>query len=174
MRKLLIFLIFIGGVHACSSIYFSEEKNPPKAQEISKDYTPKSIKNPSTRNQLVKEGEKLIGTKYRYGGTTPKGFDCSGFTGYVYDKVEMNISRSSSAQAKLGKEVPIKKALPGDLIFFTGTGRNKISHVAMVVSNDKEGLFVIHSTTSKGVRKDNISTSTYWKPKMLFVRQIIE
>jgi len=91
----------------------------------------------------------------------------------VYDKVNIDISRSSSAQAEMGWKIKMKDALPGDLVFFTGTGRNKISHVAMVVSNDAKGLVVIHSTSSKGVRKDNITHSTYWKPKILFARQVI-
>ena len=126
------------------------------------------------RNQLQVEAEKLIGSKYKYGGTTPKGFDCSGFTGYVYEKAQIDISRSSTTQAKKGIQIKVKDARKGDLIFFTGTGRNKISHVAMVLSNDSKGIVVIHSTTSKGVRKDNITHSDYWNPKILFARQIVD
>ena len=90
------------------------------------------------------------------------------------DKVNIDISRSSSAQAKYGQKVKVSQAKAGDLVFFTGTGKNKISHVAMVVSNNKNGLVVVHSTTSKGVRKDNITHSKYWKPKVLFARQLVD
>jgi cell wall-associated NlpC family hydrolase len=57
------------------------------------------------------------------------------------------------------------------LIFFGKNG--KVSHVAMVVSNTYEGISVVHSTTSKGVMVQNITKSTYWKPKILFARDVI-
>jgi len=173
MRKIVSFVILLGCFHACSTLYYGQE-NPPKAEKIPEGYTPKSASASKIRNKLVEQGVKLIGSKYKYGGTTPKGFDCSGFTGYVYDKIDINISRSSQAQAKVGQKIKVSQAQAGDLIFFTGTGRNKISHVAMVVTNDKKGLVVVHSPTSKGVRKDNITHSSYWKPKLLFARQIVD
>lgn len=172
MRKLLSCLLFICFVHACSTVYYGDSKAPEPVR-ISDNYSPKNAKN-DIRKKLLMNSERLIGTKYKYGGTTPKGFDCSGFTGYVYDKINIDISRSSLDQAKMGKKIKLKEAQSGDLVFFTGTGRNKISHVAMVVSNDFNGLVVIHSTTSKGVRKDNITHSKYWKPKTLFARRILD
>ena len=172
MRKLFTAFLFIVFVHACSSIYVDRQQTP-KVVEIPEDYQPE-IGDEKVRNQLQTEAEKLMGTKYKFGGTTPKGFDCSGFTGYVYDKAQIDISRSSLTQAKKGIQIKVKEAQKGDLIFFTGTGRNKISHVAMVISNDAKGLVVIHSTTSKGVRKDNVTHSAYWKPKVLFARKIVD
>lgn len=173
MRKIVSFVVLLGCFYACSPLYY-EQDTPPKAEKIPEGYTPKSASASKVRYKLVEQGEKLIGSKYKYGGTTPKGFDCSGFTSYVYGKVNIDIPRSSLSQAKIGQKIKTRDAKAGDLIFFTGTGRNKISHVAMVVSNDKKGIVVIHSTSSKGVRKDNITHSAYWKPKMLFARQIVD
>ena len=172
MRKLLIFILLFAFFHACSSI-FNIEQQTPQVVEISDDYQPKSSSD-KIRYQLQLEAEKLIGSKYKYGGTTPRGFDCSGFTGYIYDKVAIDISRSSQTQASKGKEIKVKDVQKGDLLFFTGKGRHRISHVAMVLSNDARGIEVIHSTTSSGVRKDNITHSAYWKPKLLFARRIVE
>ncbi|MEL6845503.1 MAG: NlpC/P60 family protein, partial [Bacteroidota bacterium] len=62
---------------------------------------------------------------------------------------------------------------PGDLIFFSKNGRGKISHVALVVDHDREGISVAHSTTSRGVIVENISNSRYWKPKIKFARDVI-
>lgn len=167
MRKILCFFLFLGLLHACSSLRQQPDYRLPERYGQSKA----SIKN--IQQRLVNESEKLVGVRYRYGGTTPKGFDCSGFTGYVYKKAQIDITRSSAQQAKLGRKVRLNDATAGDLVFFTGTGKNKISHVAMVVSNSRDGLVVIHSTSSKGVRKDNISRSRYWKPKVLFARRIL-
>lgn len=160
-------------MYACSSVYYDDNNRAPEVVRIPENYSPKNA-NSQVRNKLVLQGEKLIGSKYKYGGTTPKGFDCSGFTGYVYNKVDVDISRSSVSQAQKGKKIKIGEAKAGDLVFFTGTGKNKISHVAMVVSNDSKGLVVIHSTSSRGVRKDNITRSTYWNPKLLFARKIVD
>lgn len=174
MRRLLQFLLFLVLLHACSSIYFGEDSNSSAVVSIPDDYTPKASKSNKVRQNLVRKGEELVGSKYKYGGTTPKGFDCSGFTGYVYNTIGLNITRSSSSQSKLGEKIELAKALPGDLVFFKDVKNRKIDHVAMVISNNNKGVVVVHSTTSSGVRKDNITHSKYWKPKILFARRIID
>ncbi len=129
--------------------------------------------NAALRNNLVKKGKKQVGTKYKYAGKQPRtGFDCSGFTSYVYKEHELSLSPSSKTQGKQGAKIPLKQAQPGDLVFFS-RNRRTIFHVAMVVSNNSEGITVVHSTSSKGVIIQNISKSKYWKPKILFARDII-
>lgn len=125
------------------------------------------------RENLTEESRKHIGTKYKYAGKTPStGFDCSGFTSYIYQKYDKELSSSSSTQSQQGKKIPLKNAQPGDLVFFSRNGKT-IMHVALVVSNTSEGINVIHSTTSKGVIIQNISKSKYWKPKILFARDVL-
>ncbi|QIK84566.1 C40 family peptidase [Sanguibacter sp. HDW7] len=81
---------------------------------------------------IVRTAKRYIGTPYRYGGTTPRGFDCSGFTSYVYKKAGVaKLPRSSSAQRGSGKVVARKNARPGDLIWTRG-------HVAIYVGNGKQ------------------------------------
>ena len=124
------------------------------------------------RKDIAKHAKKYIGIPYKYAGKTPKtGFDCSGFTSYVLKKFDIEISTGSRYQAKTGKEIPLKRAKPGDLLFF-GKGR-KVTHVALVVRNTREGIEVIHSTSSKGIMVQNVSKSNYWKPKILFARDVI-
>jgi len=126
----------------------------------------------SLRKNIAKEGKKYVGIPYKYAGKTPKtGFDCSGFTSYVFDKFDIEISTGSKYQAKTGREIPLKRAKAGDLIFF-GKGR-KVTHVALVTRNTRDGIEVVHSTSSKGIMVQNISKSSYWKPKILFVRDVI-
>ncbi len=173
MQKIFPPLLLALLVYACSSMMKVEESN---GIETSSDRSTKSSvdKTSLTRQTLIQEAKKLTGSKYKYGGTSPKGFDCSGFTSYVYNKAGMDIPRSSSAQAGKGTKITQGAAQPGDLLFFRFKKKDNISHVAMVLSNDKDGMQIIHSTTSKGVMIEDISTSKYWQEKLLFGRRYVE
>ena len=125
------------------------------------------------RQNITESSREHIGTKYKYAGKKPStGFDCSGFTSYVYGQYSQELSSSSSAQSKQGKKIALKDAKSGDLIFFSRDGKT-IMHVALVLSNTNEGITVIHSTSSKGVIIQNITKSNYWKPKILFARDVL-
>jgi len=127
------------------------------------------------RQNLIKDAEKYKGVKYKYAGKDPKGFDCSGFTYYVCSKHNIKLSSSSSSQSKQGVEVPISKVEPGDLLFFGREGRNgKIQHVGIVYKNTSDGLFMIHSSSKRGIVIDNVTNSKYWKPKLLFAKVILD
>lgn len=123
------------------------------------------------RTDVSKYGQKYVGVKYKYAGKTPKGFDCSGFTSYVMKEFDVAVSSSSKHQAQQGKKIPLTKVKAGDLVFFGKRG--KVTHVALVVSNKSDGITVVHATSSKGVMVQNISKSKYWKPKILFARDVI-
>jgi cell wall-associated NlpC family hydrolase len=63
----------------------------------------------------------------------------------------------------------------GDLVFFSKYGKGgRVTHVAMVVDNNKEGVFVIHATRSGGIVVDNLTTNKYWKPKFLYAKDVIQ
>jgi len=127
----------------------------------------------SLRRNVVNYGQKFVGTKYHYAGTSPNtGFDCSGFTSYVMKEFNIRVSPASSKQATEGRPVPLDRAQPGDLIFF-GEDAKHIQHVALLVRRSSDGLTCVHSTTSRGVIVENVSKSSYWKPKILFARDVI-
>ncbi|MEO1437096.1 MAG: C40 family peptidase [Bacteroidota bacterium] len=131
----------------------------------------KPLVDKSLRYKIVEDGKSCIGSPYKYAGKDRRGFDCSGFTSYVMKQNGITISSSSKTQATNGRKIAVSQVEPGDLIFFGNSG--KVSHVALVVSNTKEGIKVVHSTSSKGVILQNISTSNYWKPRILFARSVI-
>jgi len=125
------------------------------------------------RENVVWEAEKYIGTNYQYAGESPQGFDCSGFTQYVIGKFGIPLSRISQSQEIEGRPIPAAQAQPGDLVFFRRTKGGPVFHVALVISNDQEGLKVIHSTSSRGVVVDKIEENSYWRTKILSFRDVI-
>lgn len=129
-------------------------------------------KESATRDEIVLDALKYTGRTYKYGGKSPEtGFDCSGFTSFVFNQHGIPVSGPSHQQATQGKQKKQTNLLPGDLVFFGE--EDKISHVAIVASNNKNELEVVHSTTSAGVKIDNISQSEYWQSKFLFGIDVI-
>lgn len=136
----------------------------------------KSSKNTLTkkeRNELIEFASSMLNTPYRYGGRDKKGFDCSGFSHYVFKSQGIELPVISEAQAKIGKEILVEDVEPGDIIYFRRSSVGRIFHVSIVYSNDKDGIKVIHSTTQQGVIIDNISQSTYWKSMVKGARNIL-
>ncbi len=77
----------------------------------------------------------LLGIPYRLGGTTPDGFDCSGFTSYVLEQLGVSLPRTSEEQFASGQEVSYEEAIPGDLLFYDTLNKGKVSHVALYLGN---------------------------------------
>ena len=126
----------------------------------------------SERQEIVNFALKFKGTRYKYSGKSPdSGFDCSGFASYVFKSHGVDISGPSHQLARLGKEKNMSQLMPGDLVFFGKS--HKISHVAIVAENKDNQIYVVHATTSAGVKMDNITQSEYWKGIFLFGRDIL-
>ncbi|MBC7883880.1 MAG: C40 family peptidase [Saprospiraceae bacterium] len=138
----------------------------------SSEKTLKPLKVDITRDEIVLSAIRYTGRDYKPGGKSPDtGFDCSGFTSFIFNQHGIPVSGSSDQQAKLGKPKSKENLLPGDLVFFGNEER--ISHVGIVASNKSDEMEIVHSTTSAGVKIDNISHSDYWQSRFLFGVDII-
>jgi cell wall-associated NlpC family hydrolase len=116
---------------------------------------------------LVSTALALRGTPYQNGGAGPTGFDCSGFTQYVYFQHGVALPRDTQDQFREGVRVNVDDLVPGDLLFFTTSSRGP-SHVAIAIGN---GQFV-HAPSSRGVvRVERLDTS-YWSSRYLGARRI--
>jgi cell wall-associated NlpC family hydrolase len=168
-KSIVIFFIF-------SIVILTLLNSCQPARSTSTGHNSKKVSAETTLRQgLVKDAEKYKGIKYKYAGKDPKGFDCSGFTYYVCSKHDIKLSGSSGSQSKQGTEVPISKVKPGDLLFFGREGRTgKIQHVGIVYKITSEGLYMIHSSSKRGIVIDNVTSSKYWKPKLLFAKTILD
>ena len=120
----------------------------------------------STAERIIATAKKYIGVPYLWGGTTPSGFDCSGFLQYVFRQNGINLLRTSKQQYTMGVWVSKANLQKGDLVFFQ-TGSNGISHVGMYIGN---GQF-IHASSSKGVTITDLSNS-YWAARYHGARRV--
>ena len=121
----------------------SESKREETKQAVNNEIMKENTSSKVVGEDIVAYAKKYIGTKYVLGGTSPaKGFDCSGFTQYVYKYFGFTISRTSKAQAKNGKEVAKSDLQLGDLIIFKNQALTAIGHVGIYVGNNK----IIHAS----------------------------
>ena len=116
------------------------------------------------RNDLIDFAKKQIGTPYLSGGIDNKGFDCSGFTTYVFNNFNVKLPRRALDQESSASKINQKNAKRGDLVFFdNGSG---VSHVGIIVMNDGIKLEMIHASSSKGIIITDILQSDYWKTRI--------
>lgn len=142
--------------------------NTPDASAANSDRGGKS--NDSTRGKdekkskgkkVVRKAKKYKGAKYVWGGASPKGFDCSGFTWFVYKKaVGIDIGRTVKAQWKQGRKVRKGKWKPGDLVFFKNTFEKGLSHNGIVI-NEQEFIHAENERT--GVIISRLDSDYYTK-----------
>ncbi|MNP09143.1 Murein DD-endopeptidase MepS/Murein LD-carboxypeptidase precursor [compost metagenome] len=121
----------------------------------------------ASESALQSEVDQVLGTPYLYGGTTTKGFDCSGFIQYVFKQVDVDLPRTTKLQAKEGAKVGKKNLRSGDLVFFNTDGTG-ISHAGIYMGN---GLFS-HSSASKGVQISKLSED-YYVERYVTARRIL-
>lgn len=117
--------------------------------------------------QIVSTANNVMGTKYIWGGTTTKGFDCSGFIGYVYKKAGVTLPRTTAGMIKVGTSVSKKNLKAGDLVFFNTSGKG-VSHAGIYIGNGK----FAHSSSSKGVSVSKLNDPYYWGDKYMGAKRV--
>ena len=117
--------------------------------------------------KILKTAAQYKGVPYVFGGTTPNGFDCSGYVQYVFAKNGIRLTRTADTQALEGKFVSKKNLKPGDLVFFT-TYEPGASHVGIYAGNNQ----FWNATSSRGIMLSNLNDS-YWGPRYYTARRIL-
>lgn len=141
-----------------------DKSKSPKTETIT---TPDEKKEtlPPERALLIDNSKNLLGVPYKWAGDSPDGFDCSGFTAYIYDhELKKKLPRRAVDQYQKCTKIKRKHVQPGDLVFFdNGSG---ISHVGIIVSVENNSLQMIHSSTSIGISIVDIEESEYWRKRI--------
>jgi len=128
---------------------------------------------PVLADSILERGKSLIGTRYRFGGTSQSsGFDCSGFIGYLF-REEAGMTLPRSTREMINVKAPLvarNKLKPGDLLFFSTNGRGRVSHAGIYLGDDQ----FIHSSSRKsgGVRVDSLDDS-YWSKTFIEAKRAL-
>lgn len=135
---------------------------------------PISLENMSKAEFLIAKASEHLGTRYRGGGTTSAGFDCSGLMFSTFKNIDMTLPRSSGSMAVgAGVKIERNQAQKGDLIFFTTNGRGSINHVGMITEIIGDEIKFIHSSVQSGV----VISSTkepYYAKRFIQINRVLE
>ena len=146
--------------------------NPTNAQSVKSQKV--SSDTLSHIESLVSFATKHLHIPYRSGGTSKKGFDCSGFVRYCFNKWDISLPHSSAAQAEKGTTIEVEDAKPGDLIFFKGhsTKTAVIGHVGIITEVTPSYVRFIHSAWKGGIRYDMLNAD-YYKKRFVAIKRLI-
>lgn len=114
-------------------------------------------------SNLIETATDNIGVRYKAGGTTKNGFDCSGLVFTTFDSQNIKLPRSSYEQSKIGKIIRLDDAKKGDLIFFKTNKSSQINHVGLITEVHSDEIKFVHSSTSKGVIISSTKEAYYQK-----------
>jgi cell wall-associated NlpC family hydrolase len=132
---------------------------------------PRDAGRPSTpvQKEVIKTAQSLLGTPYKYGGTTPEGFDCSGFINYVFrNAVDVALPRQTQGLVRAGKPVSVAELRPADLVYFK-IEHQKPLHVGIYLGDGK----FIHSPSTRGKVNIQRLNQEYWRDRYLGARRLL-
>lgn len=127
----------------------------------------------SKTDNIINYAQQFKGVRYKWGGTSRSGMDCSGLVYESFKYFDVFLPRISRDMAKKGHKISLKKILKGDLLFFkTGNRRNSINHVGLVVEIKDNNIKFIHSTSGKGVIVSSLNEN-YWLKTFSEARRVL-
>jgi cell wall-associated NlpC family hydrolase len=122
-----------------------------------------AAEDPAPGSQVAELAQEQIGARYRWGGMSPAGFDCTGFVKWVYSQVGVDLPRNEAGQLASGARVGVDELEPGDVLVFANTYRRGLSHVGIYLG---EGQFVHAVDERHGVTVSNLWDG-YWGPRFV-------
>ncbi len=191
MKKYIVYIVSFSLLHSCSTkkrilttgsldkngVFTTNTKintiknKKPLTKDVS-SVTGSSVNNNQLANSIVNKALSFKGTRYKYGGTTKSGVDCSGLMYASFKSGNIDLPRTSRSQSTKGIAISKNNAVKGDLVFFK-TGRSKqVNHVGLVVSVDSREIKFVHSSSSRGVMISSLREG-YWSNAFSHIRRVI-
>ena len=137
-----------------------------------------SVKPSQKAAEIIAYAKRFSGTRYKYGGNTPAGFDCSGYLEFVFGHYSVFLPRTTSEQYEQSKRITIDEIRPGDLVFFNGRSiGSNVGHVSLIteVSPVKKGSFkMIHATVNGGVMIDSYPDGGYYSSRLIGFGRVLD
>ena len=177
MKNLALILLLMCCLNSCKSSKRVAEKKSSSSKVskvVTKDFgTSENTTVDSTINYIIDYAKQFDGVKYKYGGTTKKGMDCSGLVTTAFKSEKILLPRSTGDLALEGNWIDIKEVQKGDLLFFaTEKNSRNVNHVGLVTDSRPGYVEFIHATTSAGVIISNLA-ERYWYFAFVQARRIL-
>ena len=169
MKRILPILFLLLIASSCKSKKnYSSKKTQTHTVKINANTKPTE-----EAENIVKYAKTFDGTRYKYGGTTKRGMDCSGLIYTSYNKYDVNVPRTTADLKNAGSWVDLKEINVGDLIFFaTKKNSRRVNHVGIVTNVRKGNVEFIHASSSRGVMVSSL-TERYWYFAFVQARRVL-
>jgi len=173
MKKIILSLFLSAFLISCNS---SKRVVTKKSKTTKTTKTSSSTPSNATSKKIVNiinHAKSFKGTRYKYGGTTKKGMDCSGLIVTAFKKEDVLLPRTTADLSKRGDWIDVKKVKEGDLLFFaTSKNNRRINHVGIVTSSRPGHVEFIHASSSRGVMISNLA-ERYWYLAYVQARRVL-
>ena len=173
MKKIILILILSICFASCNSSKRVVTKKSKTTKTSKKRNSSPTAATSKTVVNIINHAKSFEGTRYKYGGTTKKGMDCSGLIVTAFKKEDILLPRTTADLSKRGDWIDVKEVKEGDLLFFaTKKNNRKVNHVGIVKSSRPGHVEFIHASSSRGVMISNLA-ERYWYQAYVQARRVL-
>ncbi len=176
MKRFILFLFLIISISACRSkkrIITKKSKASRTKDQVKIVKDTNSINYSLAADNVVENAKQFNGVRYKYGGTTKKGMDCSGLVFTSFKNENILLPRTTKHLSNYGNWIDVKDVKKGDLLFFaTKKNSKKVNHVGIVTDSRIGNVEFIHASTSNGVMVSNLA-ERYWYFAFVQARRVL-
>ncbi|MGZ5243198.1 MAG: C40 family peptidase [Bacteroidia bacterium] len=174
---IVVFMVMVTNAIPTTAYPTGTETDNTSSTKVETEEPKESFEGKADAEKMIAIGKSLIGTNYCYTGKTEEtGFDCSGFTHYIFKQVGIELSPASKEQIFAGRQVEFEEARKGDLLVFTGTNLaiREPGHVGIVITEKGENpVKFVHSSSNGGVKISDVQGTRYAQ-RLLQVRRLLD
>ena len=176
MNRFVLLFFIILGVTACKSkkqVITKKSESGKSVNKTNRASGTNTIDYSIAANNVVDHAKEYNGVRYKYGGTTKKGMDCSGLVYTSFKKENISLPRTTRDLSTFGEWIDLKEVKKGDLLFFATKKKSRtVNHVGIVTDSRIGNVEFIHASTSNGVMISNLA-ERYWYFAFVQARRVL-